>query len=110
MGWGQGAGAGAGAAGLARAGPLLSLRGAVLPEGPEAEEDGLLGHQDEVELGAHVLQLLELHLEVLQELRERERRLGRGCLPYSGQQCEVLRPQPRRNTPPGPGLELGPLP
>lgn len=57
---------------------LSSHLGWVLVKRPEGEEDGLVGHQDEVERGAHIPELLHFNSEVLQNLRKRGK-MGRGC-------------------------------
>lgn len=42
----------------------------------EVEEDGLLRHQDEVELGPHIMETLDFNSKVLQHLKEEEVALG----------------------------------
>ena len=67
--------------------PLQSRLGWVLVEGLEDKEDGLVGHQDEVEYGVHITEMLQFNLEVLQNLRKRggglRREAGRVCFPQA---------------------------
>lgn len=64
---------------------LRSLLGCFLVKGPEGEGDGLFRHQDEVECGAHIAEMLDFNSEVLQHLRKADGRFRGGqwriCLP-----------------------------
>lgn len=67
--------------------PLQSRLWWVLVEGLEDKEDGFVGHQDEVEYGVHITEMLQFNLEALQNLRKRgcglRREAGRVCLPQA---------------------------
>ena len=67
--------------------PLRSCLEWILIEGPENKEDGLVRHQDEVEYGVHITEVLQFNLEVLQNLKRMSGGLrgeaGRSYLPQT---------------------------